>query len=97
MSNEKTRTQADANSTLNWYGGLTDSFRDLFSIQVRTAQVIADRSLGLSQTWTDFVQNQMHEGMKISQECVKYGMSLTENVKKSAFEMSDRAMRTPTT
>jgi hypothetical protein len=73
--------------------GVTDSFRDLMGIQFRATQVMMDKTLGLGQTWTDFLQTQMHEGMKLQQECMRYGWTLTENLKKSTFEVTDRAFR----
>lgn len=95
MSNSnKMQDQAGTSSqNQNWYSGLTESFRDLVGIQVRTAHAMMDKTLGLGQTWTDFMQTQMHEGMKLSQECVKYGWTLTENLKRSTFEATDRAFR----
>lgn len=92
MSNPN-KIQDQAGAGQDWCGGLTGSFRDLWGIQLRAAHAVMDKTLGLGQTWTDFMQTQMHEGMKISQECVKYGWNLTENLKRSALEATDRAFR----
>ncbi|MCM2323928.1 MAG: hypothetical protein NDJ90_11770 [Oligoflexia bacterium] len=75
--------------------GVTESLRDLMGIQMRSAQAMMDKSIGLGQTYTDFVQTQMHEGLKLSQEAVKYGWTLAETVKKTAYDFTDRTMRNP--
>jgi len=96
-TNQKTQSET-AGSTgshngFNWQNGFTDSIRDLMGLQVRTAQFVFDKSIGFGQAMTDFCQNQMHETMKLSQEYAKYGWSLTETVKKTAYDATDRTMR----
>lgn len=90
---EHTHSHTGAGAT--WHNNLTDSIRDLMGIQFRTAQVMAEKTMTLGQTWTDYLQTQLHEGIKLSQECVKYGWTVTENVKRSTFEATDRAFRSP--
>jgi hypothetical protein len=93
-SNNKPHSETTGtNSNFNWQTGFADSFRDLLSLQVRTAQLVFDKSIGLGQAMTDFYQNQMNETIKLSQEYAKYGWSLTETVKKNAYDATDRTMR----
>jgi hypothetical protein len=94
-TNNKSHAEAtgSTSSGFNWQNGFTDSFRDLMGLQVRTAQFVVDKSFGFGQAMTDFCQNQMNETMKLSQEYAKFGWSLTETLKKNAYEMSDRAFR----
>jgi hypothetical protein len=81
------------NSGFNWQNGFTESFRDLVGLQVRTAQFVLDKSIGFGQAMTDFCQHQMNETIKLSQEYTKYGWSLTETLKKGAYDVTDRTMR----
>ncbi|MFL5814875.1 MAG: hypothetical protein ACJ763_14970 [Bdellovibrionia bacterium] len=93
-TNNKPHSETTGNqSGFNWQNGFADSFRDLLGLQVRTAQFVLDKSIGLGQAMTEFYQNQMTETMKLTQEYAKYGWTMTETVKKNAYEATDRTMR----
>ena len=89
------KTQDAIASAFNLQNGWTDSVRDLVGIQFKAAQLVMDKTMGFGQTVTDYMQNQVNESMKLSQEAMKYGWTLTENIKKSAYEITDRALRNP--
>lgn len=97
MSDQNQQEAPDHSSAAqsSWHSGFTGSFRDLMGIQYKTAQAMMDKTLGLGQVMTDFLQVQMNEGLRLSQECVRYGWTLTESLKKSTFEATDRAFRAP--
>lgn len=84
---------AGSHTGFNWQNGFADSFRDLLGLQVRTAQFVLDKSIGLGQAMSEFYQNQMNESLKLTQEYAKYGWSMTETVKKNAYEATERTMR----
>lgn len=89
----KTQAAESITSGFNMVHGISDSMRDLAGLQFRTAQFMTEKGLSFGQTVSDFYQNQMTETVRVSQEFAKFGWSLTENLKKTAFEISDRAIK----
>ncbi len=96
MSENTKKTHEQPNNPfMNWPTGMTESFRDLLALQTKAAQTLLDRSMALSQSFTDHVHTQMNESMKLTQECLKYGRSFTETMNKTAFEFTERTLRNP--
>jgi|GEM_PF-3910243 len=91
----ETRFGFDPSSLFNnaWATGWTDSVRDLMTLQLKTAQFLIEKNIGFGQSLSEFVQNQAHESVRFTQEYAKQGWALTENVKKTAFEMTEKTVR----
>jgi len=77
------------------FGAINDTFRDLVGIQFRGAQIMMDRSLQLGQVVSDSLSTMVQEQSKLAQECIKAGWALSESIKNQAFELTERASRTP--
>ncbi|MCM2277408.1 MAG: hypothetical protein NDJ89_04975 [Oligoflexia bacterium] len=95
MSNEKSSKATNETYFAGLQGGVTDSLRELMGLQFRSAQAMMDKSISLGQSYTEFVQTQMNEGFKLSQEALRHGWTMAETIKKSAYDFTDRALRNP--
>lgn len=93
MSTATNKAESTSHNASSWANSATDSIKELVALQVRTAQAAVDKSVGFGQVVTDFYQNQLNESIKLSQEYTKLGLGLTENLRKAAVEVTDRALR----
>lgn len=93
MSNINNKPENVSHAAGEWSNSLSDSLRDFAGLQFRTAQFAVEKSVSFGQSVTDFYQNQLNESIKLSQEYAKYGWGLTDNLKKTAFEATDRVVR----
>ena len=94
MSTTSNKAENIAGAANNfWTNGFGDTIRDLVGLQVRTAQLAVDKSVSFGQSVSDFYQNHLGESIKLSQEYAKYGWGNIENLKKTAYELTDRTFR----
>lgn len=92
-SNAKTQTTEQTPFTNPFTQPYAETMMDLMAIQIRGAQTLIEKSMSLGQAMTNHIQAQMSEGLKFSQECAKQSWTVSEAMKKSAFEAADRAFR----
>lgn len=64
--------------------------KDLFGMQMRTAQSFMDQSMKLSQTFADFYQTQAAEGLKLTQACVATGKGVAEELRRTATTFAEK-------
>lgn len=60
-----------------------ESFKEFWGWQLKAGQTFFDQGLRYAQTYADFMQSQMQEGARISQEIIKVGFANAAEVKKT--------------
>ncbi|RYZ71133.1 MAG: hypothetical protein EOP05_12390 [Proteobacteria bacterium] len=71
--------------------------KEMFSMQMKTAQMFMDQSVKLSQTFADFYQSQAAEGMKLTQACMTTGKGVAEELRRTATTMAETVAEKVTT
>lgn len=93
MSTNNHKAEQATHAGSAWANAASDSLKDLVGLQIRTLQTATEKSIGLGHAVTEFYQNQLNESLKISQEFAKYSWALTDNLRKSATEATERALK----
>jgi hypothetical protein len=80
------------NSYFGYAETATNTIREMWGWQIKTAQNFFDQGLRAAQTWSDFSQTQVQEGARLSQEIMKMGLQNTEEAKKSFHNLSEKIL-----
>ena len=68
--------------------------KEIWGVQVKTAQMILENSTKLTQTVADYYQTQAQESLKLAQTAFTTGKTVTEEVRRSFTTLAERAGRT---
>lgn len=78
------------NPLLNYAGQAQDAWKEIYNYQVKTSQHLMDQMMKWGQTYSDFTYTQFSEANKISQEMIKSGMTLTEDLRKGLYSLTEK-------
>ena len=67
--------------------------KEVWGLQLRTAQVLFDTTTKLSQTVADYYQTQAAEGLKLTQTCFTTGKTVAEEVRRQVTTLAEKATR----
>lgn len=65
-----------------------ESLKEFWGWQVKAGQSFFDQGLRYAQTYADFVQTQLQEGTRLSQEFIKIGLANAGEMKKTFSSVS---------
>ncbi|CAN5558882.1 hypothetical protein BH10BDE1_BH10BDE1_28780 [soil metagenome] len=69
------------------------TWKDLVAQQIRASYTVAEQGMALTRKATEYFAAQTQEAMKYQQEAVKFGLGVVDDVRKTAFETAERAVR----
>ena len=72
----------------------SEAWRDYVNWQVKATQSWIDQTLRFNQTYGDYVHNQMNENLRLTQEAMKYSVSVADDIKKGIFNLSEKVTKT---
>ena len=78
------------NPLWNYAGQAQDAWKEIYGFQVKTTQVLVDQMMKWGQTYTDHVYSQVNDATKLSQEALKTGAHLTEELKKNYYHVTEK-------
>jgi hypothetical protein len=71
----------------------TQTWKELVGTQLRASQTIADQTVALTKKATDYWAAQTAEAMKFQQEAMRFTLGLADDVRKTAYETAERALK----
>jgi len=78
------------NPIFNYAGQAQDAWKEVYNYQIKTSQFLMDQAMKWGQTYTDHVNTQFTEANKMTQEYIKSGMTLSDELKKGFFAMTEK-------
>lgn len=78
------------NPLWNFAGQTQDAWKEIYGYQVKTTQALVDQMMKWGQTYTDHLYTQVNEATRLSQEALKTGAHLTEELKKNYYHMTEK-------
>lgn len=97
MAKDTIGTQTGANYEnpfLTYAGYTTEAIREIWNWQFKTGQAYMDQAVRFGQTQADYVQSQMAEGSKLTQECIKMGTHFADECRKSFTGVAEKILKT---
>jgi hypothetical protein len=67
--------------------------KEVWGLQLKTAQVFFENTTKLTQTFADFYQTQAAESLKLAQTCFTTGKTVTEEVRRQFTTLAERTTR----
>ncbi len=67
--------------------------KEVWGVQLKTAQMFFENSTKLSQTMADYYQTQATESLKLAQTCFATGKTVAEEVRRQFTTLAERATR----
>jgi hypothetical protein len=68
-----------------------ESFKDIWSMQLKLGQAFMEQSVRGSQMFADFAHTQMNETLRLSQETFKMGMNFGEEIRKNYSDITTKS------
>ena len=81
------------NPLLNYAGQAQDVWKEIYGYQVKTTQTLLDQMMKWGQTYTDHVYTQVNEASRLSQEYLKSGAHIADEIRKNYSQMSEKIHR----
>lgn len=81
------------NPLWNYAGQAQDAWKEIYGYQVKTTQALVDQMMKWGQTYTDHLYTQVNEATRMSQEALKTGAHLTEELKKNYYHMTEKVTK----
>lgn len=78
------------NPLLNYAGQAQDAWKEIYGYQVKTSQALLDQMMKWGQTYTDHMYTQVSEATRLSQEALKSGAHLADEMRKNYVHMSEK-------
>ena len=78
------------NPLWNYAGQAQDAWKEMYGFQVKTTQSLVDQAMKFGQTYTDHLYTQVNESTRLSQEALKAGAHLSEELKKNYYSMTEK-------
>lgn len=78
------------NPLWNYAGQAQEAMKEIYGYQVKTTQALVDQMMKWGQTYTDHLYTQVNEASRLSQEVLKSGAHLTEEMKKNYYSMTEK-------
>lgn len=101
MATTETAKEKSARGTFFDFGGYdfkgfeaaTQTWKELVGSQIRASQTISEQTMALSKKAADYWAAQTAEAMKLQQEAMKFTFGMADDVRKTAFESAERALK----
>lgn len=91
MAQKESSTQSTyENPYFGYAETATNTLKEIWGWQTKTAQGFFDQGMKAAQTWTEFTQTQIQESTKFGNEMMKMGMHNAEDLKKSFTGMTEK-------
>lgn len=81
------------NPFLNYAGHAQDAWKEIYGYQVKATQVLLDQAMKWSQAYTDHVYTQVNEASRLSQECLKSGAHIADELRKNYFHLTEKLIK----
>ncbi len=81
------------NPLWSYAGQAQDAWKELYGFQVKTTQSLVDQAMKFGQTYTDHLYTQVNEATRLSQEALKAGAHLSEELKKNYYSMTEKVTK----
>ena len=78
------------NPLWNYAGQAQEAMKEIYGYQVKTTHALVDQMMKWGQTYTDHLYTQVNEATRLSQEVLKSGAHLTEEMKKNHYSMTEK-------
>lgn len=78
------------NPFLNYAGQAQDAWKEIYNYQVKTSQFLMDQTMKWGQTYTDHAYTQFTEANKMTQDFIKSGMTLSDELRKGFFSLTEK-------
>lgn len=78
------------NPLLNYAGQAQDAWKEIYGYQVKTTQTLLDQVMKWGQTYTDHVYTQVNEASRLSQEYLKSGAHIADEMRKNYYQMTEK-------
>lgn len=78
------------NPFLNYTGHVQEVWKEIYGYQVKTTQTLLDQAMKWGLTYTDHVYTQVNEASRLSQEYLKSGVHIAEEIRKNFSHMSEK-------
>lgn len=67
-----------------------DAWKEMYNYQVKTSQFLMDQAMKWGQTYTDHTYTQWTDANKMTQEFIKSGMTLADELRKGFYTATEK-------